>query len=251
MRKLVLFSIVICFLAKKAAYAVPAPDTASVIHKTDGLADEWAVEQFNFDKKNGVELAEANDGKNLYVIIRAVNPSVQIKMLQNGMRFFIDTKGKHKKSSGVEFPLKHPGQSGDLSPEELVMTITINPVIKIFGFAEGEPVIQRPDKVGGVQLGFALDSAGVLNIEYLIPLTILEKEMALLNQKTISLGWLINGVEEEPQRFQGNSNLMGGVPNNGITKPSKNPGPEIPGYNPGMENMLNEQEFWTRYTIYF
>lgn len=61
--------------------------------------------------------------------------------------------------------------------------------MKLFGFGDGEPLIQSLRAEGTANIAMAWDSDFVVHIEYNIPLKMLGESLADLNNKKISIGW--------------------------------------------------------------
>ncbi|MDP4277639.1 MAG: hypothetical protein Q8914_08400, partial [Bacteroidota bacterium] len=59
----------------------------------------------NFDKNTGINFDVANDERQLYLILRIADNSLQQQILQNGLEIWINTAGKKKETTGVTFPL--------------------------------------------------------------------------------------------------------------------------------------------------
>ena len=192
------------------------------------------------------------------------------------MSMFIDMKGKHKENKGVEFPVKKetegmpmpsPGgqgneQEGKPDIKRIRMMLALNLLnMRLFGFTEEEPQEQGLETEGSVQIAFNWDSTNIMHIEYLIPLKMLETDISSLNQKQISIGWKINGIE-----MQGASSSTGpsivrtgvvAVPaGSGVPTSNRTPG-GFGGSRPGggkfsqvdMDNMMKEQDIWAKYTF--
>jgi len=247
------------------------PDTTIILHVIDGTVNEWPADKFSTDKETGIQYTADNDTQNLYIAMKISDQGEQMKLMGLGMKFFIDMKGKRKQNLGVEFPVKREtgssfqssgmsmrpsGEQGTKTDMKKVrMMLAANLVsLKLFGFTEAQPVEQNLETAGSVVLAYDWDSTDVMQIEYLIPLAMLEKEIVSLDHKLVSLGWKINGIELPPSAsFNSNSTSLGGVPNNGIG--SRMPPGRTGGSRPGaptqaeMEKMMKEQEFWTKYTF--
>ncbi|HKB44006.1 MAG TPA: hypothetical protein VKC90_06445, partial [Chitinophagaceae bacterium] len=67
--------------------------------------------------------------------------------------------------------------------------------IKVFGFLADEPEEQGLQMPGSANVAFSWNSTDTMYIEYNIPLSFLGKES--LNQKEISIGWKLNGIQRK------------------------------------------------------
>lgn len=247
-------------------------DSGIINHRHDGITNEWPVDKFSSDKEAGIQYALDNDAENLYMALIITSQPEQMKLMSMGMSMFIDMKAKHKTNRGVEFPVKKEtgsmpmpqpgGQEPD--PKRIRMFLGRNLIaLKLFGFTDGEPTEQNLETDGSVRIAFYWDSLDVMQIEYLIPLNMLETDIALLNQKLISIGWKINGVETTGSTSSSNSSGsvrtgIVGVPvgPGGISRgsiPTTGPGNNRPGSSKftqsDMDKMMKEQEIWTKYTF--
>ncbi|MBK5269443.1 MAG: hypothetical protein JJE22_00385 [Bacteroidia bacterium] len=236
-------------------------DTSSIVHKTDASIDEWPSDKFTLDKSTSIQYAIDNDAENLYLALKIPDMQEQIKMMRMGTNLYIDLKGKHREVLGIEFPQKRdigsdfrdgntqPKQSGmqekpDIKKMRVMFALNLISM-KLFGFTQGDPVIQNLEMEGSAKIAFSWDSTDAFQIEYMVPLNMLS-DIKSLNQKTISVGWKINGMEMP----SGNSGFggppggsrpgaaRGGSPGGGTSSPPVN-----------MEKMMKEQEIWTKYTF--
>lgn len=79
-------------------------DTGHIHHLLDGLVSEWPINKFQVNDDSTVEYAEDNDDKNLYVAMTISDFEMQMKIMRNGMKLYLDLKGKKKEGKGIEFP---------------------------------------------------------------------------------------------------------------------------------------------------
>ena len=249
------------YIADKKTPSVET-DSTIVIHKQDGTVDEWPADKFSDDKETGILYAMDNDNQNLYLALKIPSQGEQMKLMRMGMNLYIDLKGKHKSNRGVEFPVKKESggfqgmqQNGDQRNNQegkpdftkMRMMFALNLIsMKIFGFTEEESREQDLEIDNNIKIAFNWDSTNLMQIEYLVPLKMLENDIASLNQKTISVGWKVNGIE-----IPGSSGSPGGF---GGGRPGVSGGGARPGSGsrPGqadMDKMMKEQELWTKYTF--
>ena len=253
-------------------------DSGIIIHKHDGIVDEWPADKFTDDKETGIQYALDNDAENLYMALIVSSQPEQFKIMSMGMRMFIDMKAKHKENRGIEFPIKkesgnipmsQPGGQGNEQgqkpdPKRIRMLLGRNMIsLKLFGFTDDEPTEQDLEKAGSARIAYYWDSLEVMQIEYCIPLKMLEEDIATLNQKLISIGWKVNGFDMQgasansssPSSVRTGSVAVpvgpGGISRGGI--PTSVPGNNRPGSGnfsqADKEKMMKEQEIWTKYTI--
>lgn len=153
------------------------------------------------------------------------------------------------------------------------MRMAINLVeLKLFGFGDG-PVEQQLKLPNSANIAFAWDSSNVMYIEYQIPLSMLG-DASSLNKKEIDLGWKINAVQMQTRENTGSSEESstgggeqsggggggysgrgsggrggggyggrGGGRSGGYSRGGNSSGQS------GRGNMMQEEKFWTKYTI--
>lgn len=151
-------------------------DTTSILHILDGDIMEWPQEKFMLDNATKIRYAVDNDSQMLFLALNIPDRMTQQNIMQNGMSLFIDIKGKKKENRGVEFPLgmENVSDMGNM---------------KVFGFTNAEPILQNIKTEGTLNIAVGWDSSNVLNIEYDVPLKMLESSVTGLNNKKISIGW--------------------------------------------------------------
>ena len=157
-------------------------DTTSIIHLLDGNITEWPQEKFAVDKATKIRYAVDNDSQMLFLALNIPDKTAQQIIMQKGMSLFIDVKGKKKENHGVEFPLgiENVSNVGNM---------------KVFGFANTDAVIQNVKTEGSINIAIDWDSSYALNIEYNVPLKMLESSVTELNNKKISIGWKLKDNE--------------------------------------------------------
>ncbi|HSU28060.1 MAG TPA: hypothetical protein VLJ68_06750 [Chitinophagaceae bacterium] len=117
--------------------------------------------------------------------------------------------------------------------------------LKLFGFSEEEPIAQQRELPGSAQIVFNWDTTGALNIEYLVPLTLLGN-ISSLNQKTISLGWEMNKLD---QPSVNSTPVIGTTPSSTRGRPSAPRSSKI--NEAEIDRIMKEQKFWTKFTFDF
>jgi hypothetical protein len=232
-------------LASLAGYC--NQDSLPIAHEQDGLTNEWPVARFETDPDSTLLYAFDNDGTNLYVAIQIEDFRQQVKIMRMGMRFFIDVKGKKKENTGIEFPVKRdqqttPPASHDKKSirESMVMNMIM---LRLFGF-EGldEPKDQSLLMKNSANVAYSFDDSDIMHIEYRIPLAMIDKP-GELKDKTISLGWKINGIDA--------SSVPAGANFSGRHAPGRPPRPTggKGGQQPNIEKLMKEQYIWSKYTL--
>ena len=215
-------------------------DTTSIIHLLDGNIIEWPQEKFTIDKETKIRYAIDNNTQMLFLALNISDNKAQQIIIQKGMSLFIDVKGKKKENRGVEFPLGMENVSNIGS-------------MKVFGFSNTEPVTQNVKTEGTINIAMAWDSSYVLNIEYYIPLKILESSVIELNNKKISIGWKLQGSEMPSNNTHqpvSTSSRLVGVPAGSRPSNNRNVGSSQSDI-PPQTNTIKPQSIWTSHTIIF
>jgi hypothetical protein len=185
MKVLLLLPLLVFFRTNKPpenSSSVFQKDTTLIIHVLDGNTAEWPVEKFKTDEETKMSYAVDNDHQTLFLAIIIADQGIQMKIMQDGMNLYLDTKGKKRESRGIEFPLKM---------ENLASVVNM----KVFGFNNTEPFVQDIKSEGAANIAMTWDSGNVIHIEYNIPLKMLEETLADLNKKKISIGWKLKENE--------------------------------------------------------
>jgi hypothetical protein len=251
-----------------------ADDSGHITHIFDGATTEWPDSLFQNNKESLMHYAEDNDAQNLYIAVRIADFRTQMKMMRQGMKLFIDVKGKKREAKGIEFPIKPESvgnyssagvnnqqenrqgsdrgeQHGNFDKKQARAAMSIHLFsMKLFGFGDTDDS-QGLQMAGSANVAFMWDSIDVMHIEYIIPLALLG-DITSLKQKTISLGWKINGMEYGP----GAANVVGfssntqGRPSGGSggTRGGRTAAPvSTSSDSPDMMRMSEEESFWTKY----
>jgi hypothetical protein len=203
-----------------------------------------------------------------------------MKMMRMGMNLYIDLKGKKKENRGIEFPIKREGESGfggggfgnnnqssdqnqqgnnqqrgGFDKKAMRSRYAIYMLsMKLFGFTDDEPTPQELQRDGSVNLNYSWDSTDVMYIEYLVPLKLLG-DATSLNQKTISLGWKINGIDASSFNtgVTSSSGTLVGRSSDGrtITRSApSSPSTSSPSQNQSFDSMMEEKNFWMKYVFH-
>ncbi|MFN8290615.1 MAG: hypothetical protein U0U70_10185 [Chitinophagaceae bacterium] len=284
--KPLLISLSILLITPAASFAGPASDTTIITHVMDGSTAEWPDQKFETNTETGIKYAADNDGANLYLAILIPDLRLQMKMMRLGMDLYIDLKEKKKENRGIGFPLKpempgmmqggfgnrtsgEPPQEGENREQHgpdwqaIHTQMTLNLVaMKIFGFDDMEDREQGLHMPNTANVYFSWDSLNVMHIEYKVPLSMLDKNSTSLNNKTISIGWKIKKFEMPSQSGGGAPSGAGGFGGGGRGGGSRGgfggggrgnsggfSGGSSESREAGREEMMKEQNIWTKYTF--
>lgn len=218
-------------------FSLVPEDTTAIIHQLDGNTAEWPKDKFRTDNETKMSYAVDNDNQTLFLAIIISDKTIQKKVLQDGMNLYIDMKGKKKENRGIEFPVK-------------MEDVTSVENMKLFGFSDGEPVIQSLKTEGSANIAIAWDIDFVIHMEYNIPLKMLDETLADLTNKKISIGWKL---KESPMPTTTSQNVTttsrlvavpaesGPIRNRNVSNVNRNPAP------PPTPNKT--PSFWTWYTL--
>jgi len=270
--------VLLSFLYTAQTSAAPLSDT-SILHVQDGKLQEWDKSRFSMDNDTKISYAIDNDGQYLYIGLEIPELATQMKMMRTGMTIYIDLKGKKKTGRGIEFPIAPekgesfmPMQGGTRQPANenevldpakrkanLIMMRNWAAVkqlntIKLTGLGNAETTQQILNAPGSVQVAYKCDTTEAMEIEYMIPLSLLG-EGAQLNGKQISIGCKIHAMEMSAGGANGEGGGAGGMGGGGMRggggRPGGGRGMGMGGISSGMsrETMIREQSFWTKYTF--
>jgi len=273
MRKLFLLAILLltCLLTinANAANRYVIDSITKITHVIDGNMNEWIVDKFETDLQTKVLYAIEHDDLNLYAAMKISDMGIQMKMMRQGMKMFIDKKGKKKESVGIEFPIKRAGgggfggEQGPPDPQSIRQNMANWMIfLKTFGFNDLEDKSQLITLQDGINIAFDWDEANTLFIEYKVPFNYLGGKAALAG-KTVSIGWKILGDEDRLVSSAAGANKVS-VPGSGSSavggRSAGGGGGSSPadafssdlstGSGPGGIRS-KEQSFWIKYTPIF
>ena len=250
------------------------PNDTTINHVLDGKLNEWPAQKFESDPASEFKYAIDNDKQNLYLVLTIPTLREQMKIMQQGMHLYLDPKGKKKEGKGIEFPVKRDQSAADMltsyrnqenentaqeTPEQrktamramrAEMALTLSSM-KVFGFSEDKSEEQGLVMPGSANIAFAWDSTDAMNIEYRIPLSFFAG--ASPDEKDISVGWKVNGFQFS-SGHSGESSGGGGRHGGGGYGGGRHGGGDYGGHGDatsqqGAENMMKDQNVWTKYTF--
>src|SRR5262245_9692621 len=73
-------------------------DSNHVAHIVDGSTSEWPDSVFHADKETLLNYAADNDEQFLFIALRITDFRAQMKVMHQGMKLFVDTRGKKKEN---------------------------------------------------------------------------------------------------------------------------------------------------------
>ena len=180
---------------------LPPPANIAV----DGNLSEWgdSLRYYNEEKKLNYSLA--NDSSTLYMAIRIVDKSEQMRAMFAGITLSIDTRGKKKETFTMTFPVGgqmdmpkplSPDQNAMAAPDQdelMRARLTKLRNIKLTGFKdiESDDVITTSNTYG-FKAAINYDANGELVYEAAIPLRFFHAEDQLTNEWAFN--FKINGI---------------------------------------------------------
>ncbi len=136
-------------------------------------------DKYSYYEKGKLYYFLSNDNENLYVDIKTDEPSVQNRILKEGLTIWIDMDNKPVKKMGVRFPIgseyasdhnKSGLHEGELLPDgSLVTPLTMANTIELVGFS-GEDTRRFPsDNADTFRGSVEYDKEGTLHYDLTIP----------------------------------------------------------------------------------
>jgi len=198
----------------------------------DGVASEWRTPLRFYDSETKLFFAFANDSVNLYLCFQSNDKRNQVKINRAGMKVSINTKGKEKHKTSIDFPLTdaklnfaREELSEEVEPDVLSMKngfLLQNTNMLAQGFAAQNGNFSIHDSVG-IRAAMNWNEKSIMTYELVIPL----KELFGLNYsqkdltKTITLVIQVNAITREDSSIDVSSTAMGsasGSQANGMTR---------------------------------
>jgi len=217
----------------------------------DGKMDEWG-DKLSYDNSSKCIYSIANDSSALYIAIKVLDRTQQMKMVQGGMEIWIDSKAKKTKSTGVKFPVGGSAVTMPVSrnnnnpdPKEMRQQTRAQMLtMELTGFKEGLNGSQSVYSDIPVKPVADWDKDNLV-YELVIPFSALNDNIAA-NLNNISIGIFINGVKlPESGGMPGGGMPVGGPP--GGMRPLGGGG-SMPDRTQ-MNTIAKDDFFWTKYTI--
>lgn len=183
----------------------------------DGDLREWGDSLPYYNEDKHLNYALANDQETIYMAIRIVDRSEQIRVLRAGLTFSIDTHGKKKESSSITFPVGDQSQS-DLSEsaadlqgntdvtqenrDELMRAkLTKLREIRVSGFKDIEGEMITTSNTYGIKTAIDYDKDGNLVYEASIPLRFFHADD--LAKSEWAFNFKINGITRQARNKEG------------------------------------------------
>lgn len=191
----------------KAPKEVLLPPPANV--NIDGSLDDWADSLRYFNDERKLNYTLANDKDNLYMAIRVSDRTEQIRIMQAGITFGINTKGNKKDMYALTFPgggqiegedkaafATHHAEGEKITQEDrdemLHARLTKLHNIKVAGFKTIEGDMITTTNTYGVKAAMNYDKDGYLVCEMEIPFKLFNEFNGA--KKEWAFNFKINGI---------------------------------------------------------
>jgi uncharacterized membrane protein YgcG len=241
----------------------------------DGDLSEWPSPLPGYSKETSLHFGVTNNNDYLFIAVACADQQMQRKMLRAGMEIYISDFGKKETVTGIEFPMpagrvNAPPQTtddGNGAAERpgnfKTAALASETELRTFGLKK-TPDRTYPINGSNFKVATAWANNDFLNIEYAIPLKELYTGANSSSNKSIQVGFKLNGFKhDENSRSANGSNAGGGMYGGGMRgggmrgggirgggmRGGMRGGRMYPGSNSAAEMMSKDQSFWTKYTV--
>jgi hypothetical protein len=217
--------------------------------KADTDTSDWRTVPLQYDKKNSVHYAIANDLQYVHVLIIVNDPALKIKLLRAGMEVWLNWKGKNKtgKATGIKYPLKSEEgfnpQERQQNPQQgaaIFKTVLAQKTqLELTGFKKELNGKLNTANNSGVKIAINFTEKNVMIYELSVPFTSLEEAVSF--NTTASVGIVFKAIE------------LSDLPNGG-RRPGGfggRPGAGSGGsqQRPDMEKIFKEITIWDKFSL--
>jgi hypothetical protein len=193
----------------------------------DGQATEW-TDSLQYDANSHLQYQVLNDGRTLYVRLKAADMPTQAKMAYLGMVVWVDSTGRNQQQLGIRFPLpidlstvKAPTErpAGAMGPSAAerqedhlnrLRTIVAGArEMELLNYrGSKEPVLTDSEAKIGVKSAIGLDARNNIIYELAVPLRLIYRRVpALATGQTATVGVWIAGQKPKPTPGQSQSDM--------------------------------------------
>jgi uncharacterized membrane protein YgcG len=187
----------------------------------DGSIKEWGDSLSYYSPEERLNYAITNSKDTLYLAVKIYDRSEIMRVLNAGLTFIIDPKGKKKETYSLTYPLnvqggssipfnRSPGENEEVSQEErnelLQEKLTRLRGIKVVGFKDIEDDMITTSNSYGIQTAVNYDDAGNLIYEEAIPLKFFHAD----NKADWAFNIRINGIQRPKPTDDSNGESGGG-----------------------------------------
>lgn len=157
----------------------------------DGQASEW-TDSLRYDPGSKLQYQLLNDGRTVYVRLKAADAPTQARLLRQGFVVWLDTTGRNQQQFGVRFPL--PGRPNDApvpadaptdQPRDrrtrMRQTLAGLREMELLNYkGSKEPTLTDMQSQLGVKLAVGIDEQEDLIYELAVPLRLLYRRLPTL-----------------------------------------------------------------------
>lgn len=199
----------------------------------DGQATEW-TDSLHYDPNSKLQYQVLNDGRMVYVRIKAADPIAQAKIVRLGLTVWIDTTGRNQHQFGVRFPLgsQNNGRNGaeEAGPRDnpeasvpdrqaarrarMAQAVADMREMELLNYkGNKEPTLTDPQSQLGVKAALTIDAQEDLIYELAVPLRLLFHKLPALatGQKAVVGVTLAGGTFKMPAQSDSGNSGMGGM----------------------------------------
>ncbi|MDO7848130.1 hypothetical protein Q5H92_17320 [Hymenobacter sp. M29] len=215
--------------ASRASRFVPTPPTI------DGQATDW-TDSLRYDPVSKLQYQVLNDGRQVYLRLKAADPATQAKIVRLGLTVWLDTTGRNQHQFGVHFPLggplgARPG-TDDGSPrpganppasdrqearrERMTQALTGLREMELLNYkGNPEPTLTDAQSQLGVKAALALDDQENLIYELAVPMRLLYRKLPALTGRPAVVGVTLAGGKFS-MPAPGSGGIQGGMGGGGM-----------------------------------
>lgn len=249
-----------CGSSKKAGESTPLGNWQSGTVTVDGNDEEWKKPMIYNDKREMLYYSITNDSTNVYICLKASNEQLQVKILQSGLKVWLDANGQKKETLGIHFPMggntnnampssMNAGQGTDMTKIKAAALGRQKEYELIgFGAVNNKYAYKSANPVGiDVRIGF--NNFQELVYEASIPLAAIYDTRALSDKPgpaTIAVGFFSKGLPEPAMPSGGQGGMSGPPPGGMGAPPGGGPGGGMGGNNQmsDMQKMFKDTKVW-------
>ncbi|MCI1187059.1 hypothetical protein MON38_06480 [Hymenobacter sp. DH14] len=184
--------------------ASPAARFAASPPTIDGQASDWA-DSLRYDPASKLQYQVLNDGRMIYVRLKATDAATQGRIVRLGLTVWLDTTGRNQHQFGVRYPLGGRSQpelgppqpdNPDASAADRQATRRARIALALAGLREmellnykgsKEPTLTDAQSQLGVKAALAADAQEDLVYELAVPLRLLYKRLPALNPGKVAV----------------------------------------------------------------
>ncbi|MDB5112912.1 MAG: hypothetical protein JWR67_4026 [Mucilaginibacter sp.] len=198
--------------AQSTALALKSPQKNVIV---DGNAEEWGDSLSYYNPEKKIHYALANDNTNIFLVVKTNDPVQESNILNAGLTFSIDTKGRKRSAFRTTFPVNESGiptpLAGIESKDQKAMKATFSKLkkIEVSGFKDISDNYIGTTNTYGIQVAINYDEKGNLVYEEAIPLALFNAGELVKNEWSFNIK--LNGLEK-PVVVNSQNNDVTGTP---------------------------------------